>query len=77
MGKRDAAENEAVEKLIEFAVIWYLLPDRVGQYFTERGVSLTYLRKVTFRTYCEGYYTVTVCCSSTPFLAPFLPLSED
>lgn len=35
MGKEDAVENEALEKLREFAVIWYLLPDTRKGYFTK------------------------------------------
>lgn len=35
LGKGDAVENKALEKLTEFAVIWYLLPDTRKGYFTE------------------------------------------
>lgn len=35
LGKEDAVKNGALEKLREFAVIWYLLPDTRKGYFTE------------------------------------------
>lgn len=47
IGKGDAVKNEALERLREWT--------------QERSISLDYLRKVTFRTYCEGYLLHCYC----------------